>query len=160
MGSSEIGAQVYPQIRTGPQIAGVQRGDQENSPTKSMPPRPSLTPCFANNTPFSVGLFSFGKSKANLAPFYIAHSAKTQELMDQLGLSWGVQYELARGVTLLWWDWDRVYNVLCEKPGALAGSNVDAAVKVRAVMEDRIIPRDANILLWWVIRCLLAPYVS
>jgi len=68
--------------------------------------------------------------------------------MDQLDLSWGVQYELARGVALRQWDWDKVYNILCEKPEALVGSNVDAAANVYAVMEDRVISRDTNISLW------------
>jgi len=68
--------------------------------------------------------------------------------MDQLDLSWGVQYELARGVTLRKWDWDEVYNTLCEKPGVLVGSNVDAAANVCAVMEDRVISPDPNLSLW------------
>jgi len=68
--------------------------------------------------------------------------------MDQLDLSWGVQYELARGVTLRKWDWDKVYDILYENPEALVGSNVDAAANVCAVMEDRVILPHTNISLW------------
>ncbi|KAI0684509.1 RNA dependent RNA polymerase-domain-containing protein [Cytidiella melzeri] len=35
----------------------------------------------------------------------IAHDTAAQELMDNLKLSWGTQYELARGVTKGWWQW-------------------------------------------------------
>lgn len=44
--------------------------------------------------------------------------------MDQLHLEWGVQYELARGVSLQQWTWEDVLRVLREKPKELQGSKV------------------------------------
>ncbi|KAI0701242.1 RNA dependent RNA polymerase-domain-containing protein [Cerioporus squamosus] len=38
----------------------------------------------------------------------IAHSAEAQQLFDRLSISWAVQYEIARGVSLGWWKWDEV----------------------------------------------------
>ncbi|KAI0341433.1 hypothetical protein BDW22DRAFT_303425 [Trametopsis cervina] len=38
----------------------------------------------------------------------IAHNDQAQELFDNYDLSWGVQYELARGVTKGWWHWSDV----------------------------------------------------
>ncbi|KAF5352350.1 hypothetical protein D9756_006189 [Leucocoprinus leucothites] len=128
--------------------AKVRKESPRDSPTKLAPLPMPLTFSLAPDTPYSVGLFFDESLGTNLVPFYIAHSKKAQELMDKLRLSWGVQYELARGVTLQEWSWNEVYNALDQKPMALAGSNADAAVKVRALMKDRAVPRDANTLLW------------
>lgn len=38
----------------------------------------------------------------------IAHNPTVQALMDQLSISWDVQYEIARGVCAALWAWDDV----------------------------------------------------
>jgi RNA-dependent RNA polymerase len=69
--------------------------------------------------------------------------------MERLKISWGVQYELARGVLAEEWTWADVNeNVL----GHLRGSNVQAAPKVRSVMlEAKGAPRrksSGNLAIW------------
>lgn len=70
--------------------------------------------------------------------------------MDSLDLAWGVQYEIARGVTSKSWTWEEVRRVLCEKPTELRGSNAKAAPHVRKVVLNREHPRAANAPLWFV----------
>ena len=38
----------------------------------------------------------------------IAHDPAIQKMMDQLNVSWDVQYEIARGVCSALWAWDDV----------------------------------------------------
>ena len=38
----------------------------------------------------------------------ISHDRSVQERLDRLGIPWGAQYELARGVTRGWWRWSEV----------------------------------------------------
>ncbi|KAI1786799.1 RNA dependent RNA polymerase-domain-containing protein [Ganoderma leucocontextum] len=40
--------------------------------------------------------------------YILAHSAEAQRLFDRIPLSWGVQYEIARGVSRGLWSWDTV----------------------------------------------------
>jgi hypothetical protein len=55
--------------------------------------------------------------------------------MEQLKISWGVQYELARGVLAEKWKWDDITdNVLRQ----LRGSNAQAASRVSAVVSGTI----------------------
>jgi RNA-dependent RNA polymerase len=55
--------------------------------------------------------------------------------MEQLKISWGVQYELARGVLADKWTWDNISdNVLIQ----LRGSNAEAASRVSAVVSGTI----------------------
>ncbi|KAJ3566178.1 hypothetical protein NP233_g7159 [Leucocoprinus birnbaumii] len=130
----------------------ARKENREDSPTKlartiSLPDNPLTFP-YAYDTPPSVGEFFGGKLETDLSPNIIAHSKQAQELMDKLRLAWGVQYELARGVTLQEWTWENVCSVLREKPADLTGANAEAAYKVRAVMQDRPTTRNANQLLW------------
>jgi len=55
--------------------------------------------------------------------------------MEQLKISWGVQYELARGVLSEKWTWEGITdNVLRQ----LRGSNAQAAARVSAVVSGAI----------------------
>jgi len=51
--------------------------------------------------------------------------------MEQLKISWGVQYELARGVLAEKWTWDDIADRVL---GQLRGSNAQAAPRVSAVV--------------------------
>ena len=62
----------------------------------------------------------------------IAHSKSIQRRMDELGICWGVQYELARGETRGWWKWS---DVSLEKLEELRGTNASSAWKVFSVMK-------------------------
>ncbi|KAF8633592.1 hypothetical protein AX15_001385 [Amanita polypyramis BW_CC] len=75
----------------------------------------------------------------------IAHDRDTQKRMDDLGLSWGVQYELARGVTMGLWTWSEVQAEKLEK---LKGTNIEATYKVAHVMRNRPINNDRYLPLW------------
>ncbi|KAI0829054.1 RNA dependent RNA polymerase-domain-containing protein [Trametes gibbosa] len=61
----------------------------------------------------------------------IAHSKAAQALMDSMDIAWGVQYEIARGVSKCWWTWSDVTPERLEK---LRGLNKDAALKVPLVL--------------------------
>ena len=61
----------------------------------------------------------------------ICHSEHAQNLMERLKISWGVQYELARGVLAGRWTWDdATIDVLKQ----LRGSNAHAAPRVNTIM--------------------------
>jgi RNA-dependent RNA polymerase len=51
--------------------------------------------------------------------------------MERLNISWGVQYELARGVLAEKWSWAHVTESVLRR---LQGSNAQAAPRVRPVM--------------------------
>jgi hypothetical protein len=76
---------------------------------------------------------------------YIAHDDSVQKLMDTMGISWGVQYELARGVNAGLWKWD---EVLHDKLARLKGSNKVSAYRVAHVMLDRPLSKNVNLALW------------
>ena len=67
----------------------------------------------------------------NLNCVTIAHSQRIQRLMDYRRLPWGVQFEIARGISQGLWTWD---DVTPEKLDQLKGSSADAAVKVESVI--------------------------
>jgi hypothetical protein len=94
------------------------------------------------------------KGKVSLPRQTICHSVHAQELMERLKISWGVQYELARGVLAGRWKWDDVTVHVLER---LQGSNAEAAPRVDAVMREieggparRTDSRVTNLDLWWV----------
>jgi hypothetical protein len=80
-----------------------------------------------------------GPFGVNLNPVLIAHDAKIQRYIDDLHLSWGVQYELARGISIATWGWS---DITLEKLTQLKGSNTEAAHKVSTVMIGE--PRENN----------------
>lgn len=57
----------------------------------------------------------------------ISHCHQAQNHIDRQKIAWGVQYEIARGVTRGLWSWE---DVTPEKLRALRGSNAEAAPKV------------------------------
>ncbi|KAF8273854.1 RNA dependent RNA polymerase-domain-containing protein [Lactarius quietus] len=73
------------------------------------------------------------QGKLRLPPQVICHSQNVQRLMDDRGISWGVQYELARGILGEKWKWADVTDSVLDR---LQGPNAVAASKVRSVMAD------------------------
>lgn len=55
--------------------------------------------------------------------------------MEQLKISWGVQYELARGVLAEKWTWDDITDTVLRQ---LCGSNAEAASRVSAVVSGAV----------------------
>jgi hypothetical protein len=93
----------------------------QHSPPAYVPPPPKLPPLLSG--------------KIALPRRTICHSKVVQERMEQLKISWGVQYELARGVLAEKWTWDDVTdNVLRQ----LRGTNAQAASRVSAVVSGTI----------------------
>lgn len=125
------------------------REDYQSSPTKTS--FEAITVSVSNDIPPLVTSFfrDDGLGRA-LQPHVIAYDHETQRLMDSLDLAWGVQYEIARGVTSKSWTWEEVRRVLREKPTELRGSNAKAAPHVRKVVLNREHPRAANAPLWFV----------
>lgn len=77
----------------------------------------------------------------------IAHDRDVQRLMDAKRISWGVQWEIARGITRHLWKWS---DVTPGKLDLLRGSNAEAASKVVHVMKTGEAPSalPANLELW------------
>ncbi|TFY61555.1 hypothetical protein EVJ58_g4443 [Rhodofomes roseus] len=70
----------------------------------------------------------------------IAHDRKVQQMMDVKRISWGVQYELARGVCSGRWQWN---DVTAKKLDTLRGTDSEAAPRVESVMLDANVSRGA-----------------
>ena len=78
----------------------------------------------------------------------LAHDQEVQNKLDAMGISWGVQYELARGVTANLWTWSEINTDQLQK---LKGNNVEAAYRVAHVMRNRPISVTQGLRLWFVI---------
>lgn len=126
-----------------------------NPPT--MPPRtPSrikrvpLVPFHADNVPLEsrdfVAEFQNSRIGIDLIPSIIAHDRYVQMLLDKAEISWGVQYELARGVTLGLWDWDKVGT----KISNLKGTSAEVAYRVKNIILDRPLQGTPDLGLWYV----------
>ena len=108
-------------------------------------PAPRPHPSVAGVAPPSE-LPSLPKGKLALPRRTICHSARAQQLMERLKISWGVQLELARGVLSEEWTWDDVTNQSLER---LRGINADAAPKVRSVMLKDLAEDQAQVSDVW-----------
>jgi RNA-dependent RNA polymerase len=78
--------------------------------------------------------------------FLVAHDRVAQELMDNYDLPWGVQYELARGVTRGWWQWSDIVPEKIGKFKAVKDQKM-APSYVTEIMLGRK-PVNRNIELW------------
>lgn len=76
----------------------------------------------------------------------IAHCPEVQQLLDSRNIAWGVQYEIARGVSCGSWTWK---DVTLDKVQSLQGTNVEAATMVANVMLGQP-PRShsADLAIW------------
>jgi hypothetical protein len=75
----------------------------------------------------------------------VAHSKPVQKMFDEHHIAWGVQFEIAKGVTRGSWTWQDVTE---QKVKLLMGSNVDAACKVPAVMLERSLKHPSDLKIW------------
>ncbi len=81
--------------------------------------------------------------------YILAHSKEAQRLFDRIPLSWGVQYEIARGVSRGLWSWETVTQSEAALT-ALRGPNINAS-RVSQVLGrplGDVLPSDAA--LWCV----------
>ena len=79
----------------------------------------------------------------------IAHDRDVQALMDQNGLSWGVQYELARGVRNGSWKWEKVLHADLSE---LAGPNNKAAGVAHCLLRRPLADAPVDPSIWFVPR--------
>ena len=85
--------------------------------------------------------------KAEPGVYIISHDNTVQAWFDEYRIPWGVQYEIARGVSAGSWTWEAVTR---EKLSKLRGRNSDSAPKVAAIMRDKPVPQPSrsDVLLW------------
>ena len=76
----------------------------------------------------------------------IAHDSRIQKLFDEQQISWGVQYELARGITAGQWTWEAIETKISE----LKGPNAEVAYRIRNLMRDRDLRVAADLSIWYV----------
>ncbi|KAI0095023.1 RNA dependent RNA polymerase-domain-containing protein [Irpex rosettiformis] len=65
--------------------------------------------------------------------YIVAHDRRVQGLMDSFNISWGTQYEIARGISDGRWEWS---EITVEKLKQLKGKSQDAASRVSSVLMD------------------------
>lgn len=111
--------------RPHPSLATSTSSQGEQSTFPPLPPLAHVSPP-QEGLPFLSGKFALPRHT-------ICHSARAQQRMERLKISWGVQYELARGELAKDWTWDDVTGEVLER---LRGSNADAAPRVRSVMSE------------------------
>jgi hypothetical protein len=104
-------------------------------PAQTVPTRPNSPVSTRRFEDELSGLSSFAGSAfgTDLKPVIIAHDKETQSLLDQHRISWGTQYELARGVSSRAWTWEEVK----ERVKDLTGDNVHAARQVQIIMRGK-----------------------
>lgn len=72
----------------------------------------------------------------------IAHDTDVQKLFDGLHIAWGVQYEIARGITDGRWTWE---DVTADKLEKLKGpKNAQQAYRVPAVILGKPTPNQSD----------------
>jgi hypothetical protein len=84
---------------------------------------------------------------------YIAHDDWVQKLIERRQLAWGVQWEIARGITDSLWKWE---DVAPEKLDKLKGTNTQAASKVGKIIQGEqistVTPNVENEHRLWFVR--------
>ncbi|KAK0185175.1 RNA dependent RNA polymerase-domain-containing protein, partial [Armillaria mellea] len=65
----------------------------------------------------------------------VAHDLAVQRLFDDQKISWGVQWELARGVSTGSWTWDEVKDKLLSS-ASLRGTEEEVLFKVASIMKN------------------------
>jgi hypothetical protein len=110
-----------PSLAASPASQAAQPVIPPYSPPVDVPPPPELPPLL--------------RGDIVLPHRIICHSERAQNLMERLKISWGVQYELARGVLAGRWTWDdATIDVLKQ----LCGPNAHAAPRVNAIMSGAV----------------------
>ncbi|KAK0465964.1 RNA dependent RNA polymerase-domain-containing protein [Desarmillaria tabescens] len=76
------------------------------------------------------------KGGVELPTNIVAHDSAVQKLFDDKEISWGVQWELARGVSTNSWTWYDVKEKLISS-NSLCGTDEDVLFKVASIMKNR-----------------------
>ncbi|RDB19363.1 putative RNA-dependent RNA polymerase SHL2 [Hypsizygus marmoreus] len=108
------------------------------------PPLPRQPANDSGSTPSALDMFLQGPIGIDLEQSIIAHDTRIQGLLDAAKIAWGVQYELARGVTNGQWSWSDVEP----KIEALKGPNAKSANKVRSLMLGRAVQGGPDPAVW------------
>jgi hypothetical protein len=124
---------------TFPQMSSLTGPERSHTSSGSLPSQPSQPSILQHSPPADVPsppkLPPLLSGKIALPRRIICHSKPVQERMEQLKISWGVQYELARGVLAEKWTWGDITDRVLEQ---LRGSNAQAASRVGAVVSATI----------------------
>ncbi len=87
----------------------------------------------SDNRSFIHHLFDRG---VKLPTNIVAHDSAVQRLFDNQEISWGVQWELARGVSTDCWTWDEVKDKLLSSD-SLRGTEEEVLFKVASIMKNQ-----------------------
>ena len=117
--------------------------------SRSLPPLPATQSQDKHAIPQTVLEFASSPFGTDLEEMIIAHSENLQKLLDDNEIAWGVQYELARGVSAGLWEWDQIKD----RVHRLKGTNAQAAVKVERIMKSRDSSGPSDVRLWYVFVC-------
>ncbi|KAM6498847.1 RNA dependent RNA polymerase domain containing protein [Amanita muscaria] len=113
--------------------------------TPSLPTRSESMPLIGTQSKIPTKSIYNMELATGLGVTIVAHDPDTQQLMDAAKLSWGVQYELARGVNKGVWSWS---DVTPERLRQLKGTNAESAYKVANVMLGRRLDKAMDLSLW------------
>ncbi|CCL98058.1 uncharacterized protein FIBRA_00052 [Fibroporia radiculosa] len=103
-------------------------------PPPPPPPATTMRPATTSSDGASPSSTFANGSQNSAQPIIIAHNGEVQQLIDSLQIAWGVQYEIARGIGLGYWDWADITET---KLRDLRGTNCEAAPKVPVVVLSR-----------------------
>ncbi|KAJ7146508.1 RNA dependent RNA polymerase-domain-containing protein [Mycena epipterygia] len=87
---------------------------------------------------------------SELEAHVIAHCTEVQTRFDSVGVQFGVQWELTRGVSTGKWTWQDVEARMKAKYDIFKGSNAQIAGKVPAIMRGRPEAEPRDLALWSV----------
>lgn len=112
------------------------------SRAKQAPPGPPHTAPLESKD--FVADFQNSRIGIDLKPSIIAYDRQIQNQLDKAEISWAVQYELARGISLGLWNWDQVEN----KISKLKGTSAAVAYRVKNIILDRPLQGTPDLSVW------------
>jgi len=115
-----------------------------NPKPQRLDPNPIAPAELQTEVPATILQFANSPFGTELGVAVIAHDDRVQRLLDDGRIEWGVQYELARGVSAGNWTWDAVIPYI----PALTGKNASAAYKVVQQMRHKEAMSPSDRFLW------------
>lgn len=114
-------------------------------------PRP-LSPS-PESHPLSPHVLRFARSPfgTELEIMVIAHCQRTQKVLDEHQIAWGVQYEIARRICSGLLTWEEVESQV----GSLQGNNSEAVCKVERMMKGQAGIKLSDLHVWYIVFHLL-----
>lgn len=131
------------------QQAGPQSGRSANMSTPPLEPA-STFPLF--------DLFG-GTHGSALDVYTIVHSKEVQRRFDQVGVHFGVQWELARGVSTQKWEWKDVLQKMNEDFDGFRTSNSQWAGRVPAIMAGFTEAEPCDLALWYAFESIYTHHI-